>query len=215
MAVRDCTSHRQSISRNSWNYVPNGWSRSWPSCSGQMISADRCTQRPSVCRMGFKSTTFHKLAGELSTPATSLQKYEMHLKPLVMHRQAQVASGCFHELSYRRGESLTDWLRHYNAAHGLIVPTKVPYYILLVGPPTDIPFWFQCELDGQHAVGRLCFEHADQYRKYVDSIIEYDSCGKITNDRTVLFWGTKHEADKATELSSECLISPARGGDGI
>ena len=128
-------------------------------------------------------------------------------------RAGDLPSGCFHELSYRRGESLTDWLRrYYNAAHGLIVPTKVPYYILLVGPPTDIPFWFQCELDGQHAVGRLCFEHADQYRKYVDSIIEYDSCGKITNDRTVLFWGTKHEADKATELSSECLISPLAEG---
>ncbi|NTU85581.1 MAG: hypothetical protein HGA45_40540, partial [Chloroflexales bacterium] len=59
---------------------------------------------------------------------------------------------------YRDGEAQADWLARYGVGAGNIEPAKVPYYLLLVGSPEEIPYSFQYQLElSQTGVQRLIF----------------------------------------------------------
>src|SRR6516162_2451158 len=79
------------------------------------------------------------------------------LKPLLDRRAAQ-AKDLYKVLEYRPGESREDWLGRYGAHGSDVEPEKVPFFLLLVGDPTEIPFELQCLLDIDYAVGRLAFD---------------------------------------------------------
>jgi hypothetical protein len=88
---------------------------------------------------------------------------------------------------------------------GNVMPTKVPFYLLLIGSPVDIPFEFQYALGIEYAVGRLFFDNPEQYAQYGLSIVSYEKQPK-KNSREVCFWAPRH--DKATELSADFLVRP-------
>lgn len=134
------------------------------------------------------------------------------LDPLLVHRRKEVAPDRLKILEYRQGESLLDWLKRHNASPGNIDPKRVPYYLLLVGDPVQIPFDFQCLLDIEYAVGRLSFDHLDEYRQYVASIIEYET-KNVRNARETVVWGTRHSGDAFTDLSTTYLTSPLCNGE--
>src|SRR5262249_42239436 len=75
------------------------------------------------------------------------------LKPLIELRQKQVPAAVFKELEYCPGESREQWLGKYGSHGANVDPAKVPYYVLLVGGPEQIPFEFQFLLDVDYAVG--------------------------------------------------------------
>ena len=79
------------------------------------------------------------------------------LAPLIEHRRRQIADDSIvkPELEYRDGESVPDWLARYHVGIGVVDPTKIPLYVLLVGSPERIPFEFGHLLDVEYCVGRL------------------------------------------------------------
>lgn len=135
------------------------------------------------------------------------------LDPLLAHRRKQVPPDRVKVLEYRESETLLDWLKRYKAAPGNIDPKRVPYYVLLVGGPAQIPFDFQCLLDLEYAVGRLAFDDLDGYHQYVASIIDYETTQDLRNARETAVWGTHHLADNFTGLTTAYLTSPLCDGE--
>jgi CHAT domain/Peptidase family C25 len=132
------------------------------------------------------------------------------LKPLTEHRRKQ-AGKLLKELEYN-GEQLRDWLAKQGVSPGGMKPAKLPYYLLLVGSPEQIPFEFQYLLGVEYAVGRLWFEDAGDYARYASSIIAYESGTSVPNAKQISYWGTRHSGDRATKLSASFLVEPLANG---
>jgi hypothetical protein len=130
------------------------------------------------------------------------------LQPLIDHRRKQVPSDRCKLLEFRADEGMKGWLNRNGVHPGSVAPTKVPYYLLLVGDPVSIPFQFQYLLDIEYAVGRLCFDHPAQYRQYAESVVDYETSATVMSRREIVYWGARHAGDRATEMSADHLISP-------
>jgi hypothetical protein len=133
------------------------------------------------------------------------------LAPLVAHRRRQIGD-LVKELDYLKDEQTRDWYRRHGVSPGAVDPAIVPYYLLLVGGPELIPFEFQYLLGVDYAVGRLAFDTADEYERHVRSVIAYETASTVPNGREVVYWGTRHPSDSATNLSATLLIDPLANG---
>ena len=129
------------------------------------------------------------------------------LEPLIKHRAAQLQAGP-KIFECRPDWTATDFLAKNGVARGIGEVDKVPYYLLIVGDPSKISFRFQYELDSEYAVGRLCFDSPDDYRAYVERLIDYETSTAVPNSRDAIFWAPTNDDDRATALSSELLVQP-------
>jgi hypothetical protein len=114
------------------------------------------------------------------------------LEPLLALRRGE-SGAYFKELDWTKTDvSARAWLRS-NLAGITVDPGKVPYYVLLVGSPSRIPFARQCELAGMgYAVGRLDFgEVTAQYRTYADGVV---AAASRHAPRQIAFWATRQDA---------------------
>jgi hypothetical protein len=145
-------------------------------------------------------------------PAGSSPELKAAIQPLIDRRKSVVPPDRCKVLEYRPGETMKKWLARHGVAPGSIIPTKVPYYITLVGNPTEIPFEFQYLLDVEYAVGRLSFSTMAQYRSYSESIASYETSAHVNNAREVTYWGPRHAADRSTQMSADSLIRPLMEG---
>jgi hypothetical protein len=130
------------------------------------------------------------------------------LEPLIEHRRRRIGDALVKVLEHRPGERWADWLARYLTAPGTIRPERVPYYVLLVGAPNQIPFALQYLLDVEYAVGRLDFDDAAGYRNYVAGVIAYENAVAAPRDASAAFFGTRHPSDPATQLSADSLVAP-------
>ncbi|MBV7338267.1 hypothetical protein KFU94_60585 [Chloroflexi bacterium TSY] len=137
------------------------------------------------------------------------------LQPLIDHRKNQIGDATRTKiLDYRRGEQWLEWLKRHGTTPGDVNPTIVPYYVLIVGNPTRIPFEFNYLFDIDYAVGRLSFDTADEYLRYAKSVVAYETNEQVPNDKTAVIFGTEHNGfppDHATELSTKHLVKPLAG----
>jgi hypothetical protein len=133
------------------------------------------------------------------------------LAPLLEHRRKQ-AGALFKVLDYRKNEQVRDWYRRHQIAAGNFTAEMVPYFLLLAGPPTAIPFDFQYLIGLEYAVGRLAFDQAQEYGQYARSIVAYETESSIGNRKQIVYWGTRHLGDPATNLSASLLIEPLANG---
>lgn len=136
------------------------------------------------------------------------------LRPLLEHRRGQAArveEGRYRELTYRRGETKRRFLPRHGASFGPVDPDRVPYYLLLVGGPEEIPFSFQYGLDVQYAVGRLALDTPEDYARYAASVVEHERRaheGGAPVQRRAAFFGVENPNDPATRVSVEDLVIP-------
>ena len=115
-------------------------------------------------------------------------------------------------IEFYPGCPLHVWLRMNKFHIADIEPTRLPYYVMLVGNPVAIPFEVQSRLDVHYAVGRLAFDDPQAYVRYVDSLIAYETAATVPTSREVVYWGPRHRDDAATGLSADMLLGPLYRG---
>jgi hypothetical protein len=138
------------------------------------------------------------------------------LKPLLDLRQeqAQVKSEDYYQVyegsqGYRPDETAGSFLLRFGAkASEPANPENVPYYLLLVGSPEEIPFQFQYQLDVQYAVGRIDFgDDLDAYANYARSVVAAEQ-SEFAQPPQITFFGAQNPGDTATQLSAQYLVEP-------
>jgi hypothetical protein len=150
-------------------------------------------------------------AADAGSPAAARQAaIRDALAPLFAHRRA--AAGALYreyvgELGYQPDETKQQYLARLGAAPGPVQPRNVPYYLLLVATPEDIPFRIQYQLDVQYAVGRIAFDTVEDYARYAHSVVDAET-GRAGRPRRAAFFGVSNPGDAATRLSADHLILP-------
>jgi hypothetical protein len=136
------------------------------------------------------------------------------LGELLAHRRAQTArtdERRYQEYAGKRGylagESRREFLARHGAGLSIANPQRMPYYLLLVGDPEEIPWRFQCELDVQYAVGRICFDTPQEYAAYAQSVVAAETSPPLRRQRAVVF-APHHPGDAASGLSARDLATP-------
>ena len=108
---------------------------------------------------------------------------------------------------YRPGDTKSRWLARAGAGPGPADPDKVPYHLLLVGGPEQIPFDFQLALSLQYGVGRLAFEDIEDYAAYAASLASRESSSARNRTSAALF-GVRNPDDPPTRYCLEDLMLP-------
>lgn len=132
------------------------------------------------------------------------------LRPLLELRREQASArrgNRYRELELHPGEDFERFLARHGRGPGPVHPDRMPYYLLLVGDPVDIPFGVQTGLDVQHAVGRICFDTPEGYARYARAVVEAEH-GGARRDRLFDLFAPRTDGDPATELSADLLIEP-------
>ena len=137
------------------------------------------------------------------------------LAPLLDLRRTQASARCeryFRELigrndAYRPNETKQQFLARLGVGPGPADPEHLPYYLLLVGSPEEIPYHVEYQIDVQYAVGRIHFDTIEEYASYARSVVEAET-GAVTPPRRAVFFGVANPNDEATALSSRLLVEP-------
>ena len=115
------------------------------------------------------------------------------LRPLIELRRQQ-AGEAFRETTWMAAESVSAFLGRHGTGLGHPDPLRMPYYVLIVGDPAQVPFEFQQRLDVEYAVGRLHFDEVEQYARYVASVVAAESAG-VPQERRLAVVAPRHRAD--------------------
>lgn len=153
--------------------------------------------------------------GVIFSPGVS-QAVKDALQPLLDHRQGQAEPFVVFDgpQGYLKGDTAAAWLKRRNVRMDVVDPANgVPFYLLLVGPPEEMSFEFQYALDIYFAAGRLWFDTPDEFRRYAESVIQYEKpeTAVPTAKRAALF-ATEHDFDTATQLFTRQVARPLSAG---
>jgi hypothetical protein len=130
------------------------------------------------------------------------------LGPLISVRREQ-AGDLYQQLTVEPGETKTEFLSRHGMGPSQADPRKVPYYLLIVGSPDQIPFSFQYQLDVSYAVGRLDFATPDEYASYAQAAAAAESAAPpAPGSQRVHLFGVRNPGDTPTALSSSRLVQP-------
>src|ERR1035437_931514 len=137
---------------------------------------------------------------------------QAQLQPLIDLRQKQVQDpNLFKVFSGNNGgvlpgQTADSWARQRGVS--LTAPVDpyqggVPYYLLIVGSPDRISFEFQALLKMQWAVGRLAFDNVEDYGRYAQAVVAYESASfRPVQRKNAAVWVTRNYGDLATAMLS-------------
>lgn len=120
------------------------------------------------------------------------------------------------EQGYRRGDTKKSFLGRASAALESssaskvvynLLPEAVPYHLLIVGDPEQIPYDFQNQLDVGYAVGRIHFDSLQEYADYAANVVAAETDSTEPRRHAALF-APVHEGDQWTNLTADLLIEP-------
>jgi hypothetical protein len=147
-------------------------------------------------------------------PAQVNPEIEKALEPLLEWRKekaTQEDERYYRRMVYFRDDEKNQWLADNGYGPGPAKPEKIPYYLLLVGSPEEIPYSFQTSLDVQYAVGRICFDTVEEYANYANSVVEAERKfeeKQFALPRQLGFFAVCNDDDPATRTSAQFLIDP-------
>jgi len=133
------------------------------------------------------------------------------LEPLlrdILDRRKDQAGDLYKEITLYPNESCDYFLERFGANTGNADPQQLPYYLLLVGNPKDIPFTFQGRLDQIYAVGRLHFDQDEHYQAYAEAVRKAEASPQTKSQRRVTLFGVLNGEDGATQRTTNGLIKP-------
>ncbi len=135
------------------------------------------------------------------------------LNPLLKHRKEQAtleSEKRFAVFNYHPGESKYVFLKAMGAPDpGMPVdPDRMPYYLLLVGSPQEIPFEFQYRLSNDYAVGRICFDTPEDYGVYAKSVVDWENQQPKRKKYSLTMFGVSNPNDIITGQTTKYLIEP-------
>jgi hypothetical protein len=144
-------------------------------------------------------------------PEQRQQQVEAALNELIERRRGQ-AGPLFRIYKgpdgYRPEETKSRFLQRHRVGSGSANPREMPFYLLLVGSPEEIPFEFQYQLDVMRGVGRIDFgDDYAAYARYARNVVLAET-GNVKLPRQAAFFGTANPGDKATQMSAQYLIPP-------
>jgi hypothetical protein len=154
--------------------------------------------------------------GVIYAPGVS-QKIKEALQPLLDHRKAIAKPFKIFDggEGYRPGDSANDWLKRRDVRMDVVNPENgVPFYLLLVGSPEELPFEFQYFMDMYWAAGRLWFDTADEFRQYAESVVAYETATTVPTPRRAVMFATEHDFDDATQLFTRQVAKPLSSATG-
>jgi len=145
--------------------------------------------------------------GLVATPAT-FRRLEAQLRPLLEQRQTQMEEpGPIEPLFFDHPQTAASFLLRRGETAGTIRPEIVPYYLLIVGGPEEIPWEFQYGLADDHAVGRIAFDDAADYGRYARAVVAAERDGSKLPRQTMIF-SVENPGDDATTLLGRYLTTP-------
>ena len=139
---------------------------------------------------------------------------QAQLQPLIDLRKGQVQDPSLFKIfsgntGVLPGQTAASWAQQRGVA--LTAPVNpyqggVPYYLLLVGSPERISFEFQALLKMQWAVGRIYFDNIEDYGRYAQAVVRYESSSFTpTQRKNVAVWVTRNSGDLATAMLSGAI----------
>ncbi|MGY1636059.1 hypothetical protein ACI78V_05335 [Geodermatophilus sp. SYSU D00742] len=135
------------------------------------------------------------------------------LDPLLRLREGQ-AGELFRRLEVRPGEDKDDVLARYGMGPSVVDPRRVPYYLLILGSPAEVPFDVQYQLGVSYAVGRIDLEDPEACAAYAASVVAAErrldtpALGVAPSARRLHLFATRHPGDVPTALSASRLVEP-------
>ncbi|HYU33821.1 MAG TPA: hypothetical protein VEW48_16840 [Thermoanaerobaculia bacterium] len=142
------------------------------------------------------------------------EKIREALKPLLdlrCEQASRLAQNRYREYfgkrGYREGDSKRKFLERFGVTAGEVNPDDMPYYLLIVGDPRDIPYEVQCLLDVERAVGRLWFDSIEEYDRYARRVVAAESA-MAARQRRAVFFAPRHNGDVETGLCVDHLVKP-------
>ncbi|MDX1997460.1 MAG: hypothetical protein SF066_07045 [Thermoanaerobaculia bacterium] len=179
-------------------------------------------------RDGFDALQLAQSGWAIVFPVGTPPEIREALEPLVAWRRAEAKTRSprrFAQLEYRPGDTKVSFLSEYGAELDSADPADVPYYLLFVGSPEEIPFEFQYQLDIQYAVGRLDFERAEDYARYAEAVVARERTAaenSTAHDRQYGIFAPREEGDVTGRIHDELVLAllkrlknrPARGWRG-
>jgi hypothetical protein len=142
------------------------------------------------------------------------QRIKDALRPLLDHRKAQVGDENLFKVfegdsGFLPGDTAREWLKRRNVRNDVVDPLLgIPFYLLIVAAPDEIPFEFQYALDVNWGAGRLWFTTADEFRQYADSVVQYETMQVLPTSRQTAIFATCHDFDAATQMFSSQVAQP-------
>jgi hypothetical protein len=147
---------------------------------------------------------------------------QAHLQPLIDLRKSQVQDPSLFKIfsgstGVLPGQTAANWAQQRGVS--LTAPVNpyqggVPFYLLIVGSPDRISFEFQALLKMQWAVGRLYFDNVEDYGRYSQAVVEYESKSFTPlQSKNAALWVTRNFGDAATailcSLISQEFLAPS------